>query len=151
MVEFRESGVSERTNGPEGTLLRDKLDETWRRLDEIGKSINNLLDLAEQFRAASAGARLVEREAEQAESEAELMHLENRQEAQHPTLEPETIQVMLGRNARDSMGHGHQSQAEAAAEGGGMGGVGKRAREGSIHLPSARCGPMYSTPGGVIY
>ena len=44
--------------------LRGRLDEKRHRLEEVERSINILLDLAEQFGAASAAARLLERETE---------------------------------------------------------------------------------------
>ena len=70
--------LNERLTQQEPALLGQIL-EARRRLGEVERSINVLLDLAEQFGAASAGARLVEREAERDRLLAELRHLEARQ------------------------------------------------------------------------
>jgi site-specific DNA recombinase len=84
--------------------LHSDLEETKRRLDEVDKSINVLLDLAEQFGAASAGPRLLEREAERKQLQAELNVLEKHQAAQNPVVSPETIQVML-REMRETLSY----------------------------------------------
>jgi len=75
--------------------LQVGIDEAQRRLMEVEKGINNLLDLAEQFGAASAAARLVEREAERNRLLAELRSLEAQQETKQLTVDPETIRQML--------------------------------------------------------
>ena len=54
-----------------------------------------LLDLAEKFGAASAGPRLVEREAKQKELLAQMRQLESQQAAQRLTVPLETIQAIL--------------------------------------------------------
>ncbi len=62
---------------------------------DIDKAIEVLLDLAEKFGAASAGARLLERESERDELQAELRYLEAQQEMRRLTVEPVAIQQML--------------------------------------------------------
>jgi hypothetical protein len=64
-------------------------------LADIDKAIDVLLDPAEQFGAASAGGRLLERETERNELQAELRYLEARQETRRLTIEPAAVQQML--------------------------------------------------------
>jgi hypothetical protein len=79
----------------DGSSLDQEINETQRRLTEVEHSINVLLDLAEQFGAASAAARLLEREAEQQRLQTELKHLEAQRNAQRIVLSHEDIQRML--------------------------------------------------------
>lgn len=74
--------------------LQGRVEELRRRLGGVDKSISILLDLAEQFGAASAGARLLEREAERQELLAELEQMDARQQAQSLTEPPDAVQVM---------------------------------------------------------
>ena len=76
-------------------LWRDKIEEARRRLDGVNKSIAVLLDLAEKFGAASAGPRLLKREAERQELLAELKQLEARQLEESLKEPPDVVQVML--------------------------------------------------------
>jgi hypothetical protein len=75
--------------------LGERIEDAQRRLAGVDKSIAVLLDLAEQYGAASAGVRLVEREAERRELLAELQQTEARQEAQSPTEPRDTVQSKL--------------------------------------------------------
>ena len=75
--------------------MQGRVEELRRRLGGVDKSISILLDLAEQFGAASAGARLLEREAERQELLAELEQMDARQQAQSLTEPPDAVQVML--------------------------------------------------------
>jgi site-specific DNA recombinase len=76
-------------------LLKDRVDDARRCLAGVEKSMAVLLDLAEQYGAASAGARLVEREAERREVLAELEELEVRQDAEMPAEPQDAVQSML--------------------------------------------------------
>jgi hypothetical protein len=75
--------------------LRVEIEEKQRELADIDKAIEVLLDLAEKFGAASADARLLERETERNELRAELRYLEAQQEMRRLTIEPEAVQQML--------------------------------------------------------
>jgi flagellar motility protein MotE (MotC chaperone) len=75
--------------------LRIEIEEKQRELADIDKAIEVLLDLAEKFGAASAGARLLERETERKELQAELRYLETQQEMRRLTIEPEAVEQML--------------------------------------------------------
>jgi hypothetical protein len=61
----------------------------------IDKAIDVLLDPAEQFGTASAGGRLLERETEGNELQAELRYLEAQQETRGLAIEPAAVQQML--------------------------------------------------------
>jgi hypothetical protein len=76
-------------------LLKDRVEDARRRLAGVDKSIAVLLDLAEQYGAASAGVRLVEREAERSEVMAELEELEARQDTEQPTETQDAARTML--------------------------------------------------------
>jgi site-specific DNA recombinase len=75
--------------------LRERIEDAQYRLAGVEKSIAVLLDLAEQYGAASAGVRLVEREAERSEVMAELEELEARQDTEEPIAAQDTVQTML--------------------------------------------------------
>jgi len=77
--------------------LYAKIEEVRRRLDEVDRSISVLPDLAEEFGAASAGARLLETEAEQDRLRAELDRLRRQQEMQRLSLSPDTVREVLVR------------------------------------------------------
>jgi len=75
--------------------VQGQLDDTQRQLDEIEQAINNLLDLAERFGAASAGPRIAERGAERAQLQARVRRLELHQQVREVTISPETIHRTL--------------------------------------------------------
>ena len=66
-----------------------------RQLADVEAAINNLLDLAERFGAASAGPRLAEREAERASLQAQLQQLAKQQEAQQAAVSLERVRSIL--------------------------------------------------------
>jgi hypothetical protein len=76
-------------------LREDKVEETRRRLQGVDESIHVLLDLAEQYGAESAGARLVRREAERRELLAKLDQMEGREEAQRQASPSDGVQAIL--------------------------------------------------------
>jgi hypothetical protein len=71
------------------------VDETRRCLQGVDESIHMLPDLAEQYGAESAGARLVQREAERRELLAKLEQMEAREEAQRQAAPSDGVQAML--------------------------------------------------------
>lgn len=75
--------------------VQGQMDEARRQLAGIDDAISNLLDLAERFGAASAGPRLVEREAERALLQARLEQLALQQEAHQATISLEMMCGML--------------------------------------------------------
>jgi site-specific DNA recombinase len=75
--------------------LRERIEDAQYRLAGVEKSIAVLLDLAEQYGAASAGVRLVEREAERSEVMAELEELEAGQDTEEPIETQDAAQTML--------------------------------------------------------
>jgi hypothetical protein len=79
----------------EEPALYCKIEEAQRRLSEADRSIGVLLDLAEQFGAASAAARLLEREAEQRRLRSELDHLRRQQQTQRLKVSPDAVLEVL--------------------------------------------------------
>jgi site-specific DNA recombinase len=96
-LDFVEALVAEVNDilAEDAPTLRVEIEEKQRELADIDKAIEVLLDLAEKFGAASAGARLLERETERNELRAELGYLEAQQEMRRLTIEPEAVQQML--------------------------------------------------------
>ena len=81
---------------PRRRALREhQVEETRRRLQGVDESIHILLDLAEQYGAESAGARLVQREAERRELLAKLDEIESGEEAQREREPADGVQAML--------------------------------------------------------
>ena len=85
--------------------LYGRIEEAQRRLAEVDKSIAALLDLAEQFGAASAAARLLDRETEQRRLQAELEHLRRQQETRRLTVSPDRMREILG-NMKETLASG---------------------------------------------
>jgi DNA invertase Pin-like site-specific DNA recombinase len=75
--------------------MRLQAEETQRQLAGLDDAIRNLLDLVEQFGAASAGPRLAEREAERAQLNDRLQQLVRQQEAYQATISLEMVRGML--------------------------------------------------------
>ena len=86
--------VNERMNHHRPTV-QGQLADTRRQLADVEAAINNLLDLAERFGAASAGPRLAEREAERASLQARLQQLAKQQEAQQAAVSLERVRSIL--------------------------------------------------------
>jgi len=81
---------------PRRRALREhNVEETRRRLQGVDKSIQILLDLAEQYGTESAGARLVQREAERRELLAKLDEIEADEEAQRQAEPSDGVQAIL--------------------------------------------------------
>ena len=79
----------------EAPSVQKQIDDTRQRLAAIERAIRNLLDLAEQFGATSAGPRIAEREAERAQLQARLRRLERQQEARAVAVSPEAVHSTL--------------------------------------------------------
>jgi hypothetical protein len=96
--DFVDALVAE-TNRQIAQDIPDTLDaqirEQQRKLDDVERSINVLLDLAEGFGSTSAGPRLVEREATKALLLAELQQLEAQRQAQKFAVSPDLVQSVL--------------------------------------------------------
>ena len=96
-LDFVEAFVAEVNDilAEDAPTLRVEIEEKQRELADIDKAIEVLLDLAEKFGAASAGARLLERETERNELRAKLRYLEAQQEMRRLTIEPAAVQQVL--------------------------------------------------------
>jgi hypothetical protein len=75
--------------------VQGQIDDTKRQIAEIEQAINNLLDLAERFGAASAGPRIAERKAERAQLQARVRRLELQQEVRELMISPEAVHHTL--------------------------------------------------------
>jgi hypothetical protein len=75
--------------------VRGQIQDTERQIARVEEAIDNLLDVAERFGAASAGPRLAEREAERAQLQARLQELVAQQEAHAAAISLEMVQDML--------------------------------------------------------
>ena len=82
--------------------LTVRISELKRNLAEVETAIHVLLDLAEQFGAASAASRLLEREGEQRQLQAELRYLEDQRECTRDNVPEEEIQQVL-RGMRETL------------------------------------------------
>jgi len=82
--------------------LEAEIQAVQKELAEVRRAIDNLLDLAETFGAASAGARLLEREAERDRLCAQLRVLEARRDAARLIVTEEVILEVLG-GMRDTL------------------------------------------------
>ncbi len=101
-VELLVSKVNENLarDTPDG--LEAKVKKKQLQVTEVQRSIDILLDLAERFGAASAGARLIEREAELKQLQTELQELELRREEGRLETCPEQVRSVL-KEMRDSL------------------------------------------------